>query len=112
MFLRETLAAAAGVKRGNLSIAKLGEIAAHKRYCDIDDSLRSFFDSLTPYKLFGDFQFRAKLPRPRPLQLHVEPYTFYGHFRGWLRKRGPQKESNVSVRFLQTRQTSKSTCHR
>jgi hypothetical protein len=88
MFLRETLAAAAGIKRGNLSIAKLGEIAAERRHCDIHDDLWSFFDSLKPYRLFGDFQGLAMLPRPRPLQLHIEPDIFHGHFRAWLRKRG------------------------
>ncbi len=88
MFLRETLAAAAGVKVSNHSIAALGEIGADRRYCDIHDDLCSFFDSLKPYRRFGDFQFLAKLPRPRPLELQVEPYAFYGHFRAWLRKRG------------------------
>ena len=30
----------------------------------------------------------ASLPRPRPLQFHVERHIFYGHFRARLRKRG------------------------
>ena len=69
MFLRETLAAAARVKAGNHSITALGEMGADRRHCDIHDDLRTFFDSLKPYRRFGDFQFKAKLPRPRPLQL-------------------------------------------
>jgi hypothetical protein len=88
MFLRETLAAAAHAKAANHSITKLGEMGADRRHCDIHDDLRAFFDSLKPYRRFGDFQFNAKLPRPRPLELQIEPYAFYGHFRGWLRKRG------------------------
>ena len=88
MFLRETLAAAARVKAGNHSITALGEMGAERRHCDIHDDLGTYFDSLKPYRRFGDFQFEAKLPRPRPLQLQVEPYAFYGRFRAWLRRRG------------------------
>jgi hypothetical protein len=88
MFLRETLAAAAHVKSGNRSIAALSEIGANQRHCNIHDDLKAFFDSLIPYRRLGDFQFLAKLQRPRPLELSVEPYTLYGHFRAWLRKRG------------------------
>lgn len=87
-FLRETLAAAARVKAGTHSITALGEMGADRRHCDIHDDLRAFFDSLEPYRRTGDFQFLATLRRPRPLELQVEPYAFYGHFRAWLRKRG------------------------
>ena len=88
MFLRETLAAAARVKAGNHSITALGEMGADRRHCDIHDDLRAFFNSLEPYRRLGDFQFQAMLPRPRPLELQVEPYAFYGRFRAWLGKRG------------------------
>jgi hypothetical protein len=58
------------------------------RYCDIQRNIESFVKSLIPYRRFGDFQTLASLPRPRPLQLHIEPHIFYGHFRAWLRKQG------------------------
>jgi len=87
-FFKETLATAAGVKVGRRSIAELGELSSDRRHCDIHDDLWSFFNSLKPKRRSGDFQMVAMLPRPRPLQLHVEPYAFYGHFRAWLRKRG------------------------
>jgi hypothetical protein len=87
LFLRETIAAGVGVKRGRLSIASLGELAVEMRYCDIQSNIDSFFESLIPCRRFGDFQTLASLPRPRPLELHVEPHIFYGHFRAWLRKR-------------------------
>lgn len=88
LFLRESIAAAAGAKVGRLSIAKLGELTMEMRYCDIQDNINSFFDSLIPYRRFNDFQTLASLPRPRPLQLLVEPHIFYGHLRSWLRRRG------------------------
>lgn len=99
IFHRETLAVAAGVKVSNHSIAALGELGADRRHCDIHDDLRAFFDSLEPYRRSGDFQFQAKLPRPRPLELQVEPYAFYGRFRAWLRKRGIDPDT-VDVREI------------
>jgi hypothetical protein len=99
MFLRETLAVAAGVKASNYSIAALGELGADRRHCDIHDDLRAFFDFLEPYRRTGDFQFKAKLSRPRPLDLQVEPYAFYGRFRAWLRKRGIDPDT-VDVREI------------
>lgn len=87
-FLRETMAAAADVTAGRVSIEKLGELTSGARYCEIRENVDSFFDSLKPYRQFGDFQTLASLPRPRPLHLHVEPHIFYGHFRAWLRKQG------------------------
>jgi hypothetical protein len=87
-FLREALAAMAGVEAGVRSIRELGDLAAENRYCDNSDALCSFFDSIKPYRRFGDFQGLATLSRPRPLQLHVEPHILHGHFRAWLRKHG------------------------
>lgn len=88
VLLREALAAAAAVKMGRQSVAKLGELSAERRHCDIHEDLWSFFNSLKPYRRFDDFQGMATLPRPRPLRLHIEPHIFHGHFRAWLRKRG------------------------
>lgn len=88
LFLREVLEAGAGGVAGRRSAAELGDLAAEMHHCDVRDNLRVFFDSLIPYRRFGDFQTLASLPRPRPLQLHVEPHIFYGHFRAWLRIQG------------------------
>jgi hypothetical protein len=88
LFLCEVLAACAAVNAARQSRKALSTLAAERRYSDARDSLRSFFASLKPYRQFGDFQSLAVLPRPRPLELHVEPSILYGHFRAWLRKRG------------------------
>jgi len=58
------------------------------RHSDVRDNLRAFFDSLKPHRRLGDFQGLETLPRPRPLELHIEPHILFGHFRAWLRKRG------------------------
>jgi hypothetical protein len=75
----------------------LGKLSADRRHCDIHDDLWSFFDSLKPCRRFGDFQGLTTLPRPRPLEPHIEPHIFYGHFRAWLRKRGIDPET-IEVR--------------
>lgn len=80
------LAVSAGVEVGDLSICELGKLCGEMRYCDTEDNLAAFFKSLKRYRRFGDFQRLAPLPRPRPLQLHIDPYILYGHFRAWLRK--------------------------
>jgi hypothetical protein len=85
-FLAEVLAASAGVEVGHLSIRELGELCGEARYCDAEDNLAVFFKSLKRYRRLGDFQGLATLPRPRPLQLHIDPYILHGHFRAWLRK--------------------------
>ena len=79
------LAVLAGLE-GELSIHELGELCGETRYCDAEDNLAAFFKSLKRYRRAGDFQGLATLPRPRPLQLHIDPYILYGHFRAWLRK--------------------------
>lgn len=84
-FLAEVLAVLAGLE-GELSIHELGELCGETRYCDAEDNLAAFFKSLKRYRRAGDFQGLATLPRPRPLQLHIDPYILYGHFRAWLRK--------------------------
>ena len=88
VFLRRVLAAGAGVEPGRQSISKLGKIAAWMRYSDYRNNLHTFFDSLKPYRRFGNFQGLAMLPRPKPLRLHVEAHILYGHFRAWLRRMG------------------------
>jgi hypothetical protein len=85
-FLAETLAVLAGIEVGDLSIRELGQLCGEMRYCDAEDNLSAFFASLKRYRRLGDFQGLATLPRPRPLQLHIEPHILYGHFRAWLRK--------------------------
>jgi hypothetical protein len=85
-FLAEVLAVSAGVQVGNLSIHELGQLCGETRYCDAEDNLAVFFTSLKRYRRRGDFKGLATLPRPRPLQLHIDPYILYGHFRAWLRK--------------------------
>jgi hypothetical protein len=87
-FLGEAIAAAVGVGPNMFSVAELGTLAADKRYGDLHDALFAYFDSLEPYRKWGDFQMLATLPRPRPLQLLIEPSILYGHFRAWLRKQG------------------------
>lgn len=87
-FLAEACAAVAGVEPGKFSMEELGELWAERRYGDAEDDLFTFFESLKPYRKFGDFQMLAELPRPRPLQLHIDPGILYGHFRAWLRKQG------------------------
>ena len=88
LFLREVLAAGAGIESDGLSIEALGGVAAEMRYSDFRDNLRSFFNSLKPFRRFGDFRGLEQLPTPRPLQLYVEPHILHGHFRAWLRRRG------------------------
>lgn len=87
-FLREVLAAGAGVPRGNQSIETLSAIGLETRYDEFRDRLRAYFSALEPYRRFGDFQGLDTLSRPRPLQLHIEPSILHGHFRAWLRGRG------------------------
>jgi len=84
-FLGQALAAAAGLERGELSFRQLEELIGKRRY---GDDLFAFFDSLEPYRRFGDFQGLETLPRPRPLHILIEPHILYGHFRAWLRKQG------------------------
>jgi hypothetical protein len=64
----------------------LGELCGGTRYCDAEDNLSAFFKPLKRYRQLGDFQGLATLPRPRPLQPHIDPYILYGHFRAWLHK--------------------------
>jgi len=82
-----------GVEVDQQTIQELGELAAEVSHWDAHVRLRSYFDSLEQYQHFHDFQFLAKLPRPMPLELQVEPYTFYAHFRAWLRKMGIDPEA-------------------
>jgi hypothetical protein len=78
-------------KREKLVTRFLDEVLAtvnrERTHAAASDALRKgYFAGLRPYQQWGDFQFRGKLPRPRPLELYVEPYTLYGYFRAWLRK--------------------------
>ena len=66
----------------------LAVIATYERYGEADAALKTYFSSLEPYCKSGDFQMERMLPRPTPLEIFVEPYAFYGHFRAWLRKQG------------------------
>jgi hypothetical protein len=86
LFLSELLATAAGVEAAGRSIKTLGKLALNERYCDARDRIHAYFDSLKPFRRFGDFQGLAILPGPKPLHLHVEPHILHGHFRAWLRK--------------------------
>jgi hypothetical protein len=94
-FLAEALAAAAGVEVGECPIRELGEFAADERYGDAHDRLFMYFESLKPYREFGDFQNLAALPRPAPLQILIEPHILYGHFRSWLRKEGIDPDTGI-----------------
>jgi hypothetical protein len=85
LFLAEMLAASAGGAVGVHSIREWRRLSGETRYHDAEDTLVAFFKSLERYYQPGDFQGLATLPRPRPFQLHLDPYIFYGHFRAWLR---------------------------
>lgn len=85
-FLREVLAAGAGIKTGRHSLESLSALGREMRYSDFRDNLKTYFEALKPYRKFGDFQGLARLPLPSPLPLHVEPSILYGHFRAWHRK--------------------------
>lgn len=87
-FLGDVLAVAAGVEPHKFSLHDLGEFAADEGHCDSHDRLFGYFESLKPYRRFGDFQGLETLPLPKPLQLHIDPYILRGHFRAWLRKQG------------------------
>ena len=86
-FLREVLAAGAGIPLRNRSTETLSAIGLETRYDEFRGRLRAYFKALEPYRRFGDFQGLETLARPRPLQLHIEPSILHGHFRAWLRRR-------------------------
>jgi hypothetical protein len=72
----------------------LSVVNRERTHATASDALRKgYFAGLRPYQQWGDFQFHGKLPRPRPLELFVEPYTLYGYFRAWLRKQGIDPET-------------------
>lgn len=96
-FLAEALAAAAGVEIAQHSIRELGAVASDERYGDAHDRLFTYFESLKPYRKFGDFQNLATPPRPSPLQILIEPHILYGHFRAWLRKQGLDPDTSGSL---------------
>ena len=94
-FLAEALAAAAGVERGARSFRKLHELIGERRYGDAHDALFAWFDSLEPYRHWSDFQGLERLPRPKPLQIFIDPGILYGHFRAWLRKQGLDPDNTL-----------------
>jgi hypothetical protein len=87
-FFGEVLAAAAGVEIGDRSVEELGRIASLKRHPDRREAIHLYLNALKPYQQFADFQGCKSLPRPRPLELHIERSILYGYFRSWLRKQG------------------------
>jgi len=87
-FLREVLAAGAGISLGDQTTETLSAIGLETRYDEFRERMRAYFKSLEPYRRFGDFQGLVTLDRPSPLPLHVEPHILHGHFQGWLRKCG------------------------
>lgn len=63
----------------------LSVIAGHERFTDAAEALRKYFKILQPLRRPGDFRMQRMLPRPAPLELFVDAYALYGHFRCWLR---------------------------
>lgn len=63
-------------------------IEIHERHSNALDALRRYFETLEPYREWGDFQMGRTLERPSELDLLIEPYALYGRFRAWLRKQG------------------------
>lgn len=66
----------------------LSVIASYEHYGEAGAALKQYFASLEPYRQWGDFAMERLLPRPTPLEIFLEPYALYGHFRAWLRKQG------------------------
>ena len=72
----------------NWFLAEVSTVAGnHERYADAMDALNVYFEILEPFHRWGDFQMKGRMPRPASLELFIDPYALYGHFRGWLRQR-------------------------
>jgi hypothetical protein len=60
-------------------------VVGRETYTDAADALQRYFGWFQYLRRPSDFQTRRMLPRPEPLDLFVDPYALYGHFRCWLR---------------------------
>jgi hypothetical protein len=94
-FLNEAISAAVGTEPYKFSLIELGNMAGAERYSDLHDRLFTFFESLKPYREWGDFQMVEELPRPRPLPLLIDPSILYGHFHAWLWDQPGEKDPDL-----------------
>lgn len=62
----------------------LAAVASSRNFTEAANALRRYFGYFEKFQRPGDFEIQ-RLPRPVPLDLFVDPYALYGHFRFWLR---------------------------
>jgi hypothetical protein len=59
--------------------------AGRETYADAAEAIEHHFGLFKHLSRSGDFHLGRTLPRPRPLDLFIDPHVLYGHFCSWLR---------------------------